>query len=329
MIIAQTPFRITLGGGGTDLPSFYKKERGFLVTSAINKYVYITVNRRTIDNLIWLSYSKIEQIKAIDQIKHELIRESLRLLNIQDSIEIHSITEVSSGTGLGSSSSFTVGLLNALHIFKKEHMPTISIAEEACHIEIDVLKKPIGKQDQYIAAFGGIICLEIDYDGTVKVIPLNIHSDTIENLERNTLIFYTGINRDSSYVLAEQSQAAGDDKSKVTKCLRNIKQIGIEIKNVLESGDTKGYGRLLNEHWKVKKEMSKKISLGWIDELYEVALRNNCLGGKLIGAGGGGFLMLYSEDNKVYIRKICREKRLKEVRFRFDFGGSKVIANFF
>ena len=166
MIITQTPFRITLGGGGTDLPNFYRRNGGFLVTSAINKYVYITVNRRTIDNLLWLSYSKIEKVKKVDDIKHELIRQSLKALDIREGLEIHSITEISSGTGLGSSSSFTVGLLNALHIFKREHISPITIAEEACRIEIDILQKPIGKQDQYIAAFGGIICMEIDCEGT-------------------------------------------------------------------------------------------------------------------------------------------------------------------
>ena len=329
MIITQTPFRITLGGGGTDLPNFYEREGGFLVTSAINKYVYITVNRRTIDNLLWLSYSRVEKVKEIGEIKHELIRESLKKLDIREGVEIHSITEISSGTGLGSSSSFTVGLLNALHALKREHISPVTIAEEACYIEMDILKKPIGKQDQYIAAFGGIVCLEIDRKGTVRVSPLNMHSDTVDNLERNTLLFYTGIRRDSSFVLSEQSKKCKISNSKVTECLRTIKNIGMEIKKALEEGNSVKYGKLLHEHWKVKKEMSPKISIGWIDGLYKKALKNGVLGGKIIGAGGGGFLLLYCEENKPYIRKMCREKGLIEMRFRFDFGGTKVIANFF
>ncbi len=329
MIITQTPFRITLGGGGTDLPNFYKREGGFLITSAINKYVYITVNRRTIDHLLWLSYSKVEKVRKVEDIKHELIRESLKILDIREGLEIHSITEVSSGTGLGSSSSFTVGLLNALHVYKREHISPVTIAEEACHIEIDILNKPIGKQDQYIAAFGGIICIQIDREGIVKVIPLNISTDTLDSLERNTLLFYTGLRRESSYVLSEQSKNCKVKGSKVTRCLQEIKNIGMEIKRVLEAGDTKAYGKLLDEHWKVKKEMSLKVSIDWIDELYIKALKNGALGGKITGAGGGGFLLLYCEENKPVIRKMCREKGLVEMRFRFDFGGTKVIANFF
>lgn len=329
MIITQTPFRITLGGGGTDLPNFYQREGGFLISSAINKYVYITVNRRTIDNLLWLSYSKVERAKKVEDIKHELIRESLKILGIQEGLEIHSITEVSSGTGLGSSSSFTVGLLSALHAFKREHVSPGTIAEQACKIEIDILNRPIGKQDQYAAAFGGIICMEIDCGGSVKVTPLNISQDTVDSLERNTLLFYTGLRRKSSYVLTEQSKKCKAGKSKVTQCLRDIKGVGLEIKRALEAADTKEYGRLLDQHWKIKKAMSAKISIDWIDQLYNKALKKGALGGKITGAGGGGFLLLYCEDNKAYIRQMCREQGLIEMRCRFDFGGTKLIANFF
>ncbi|MBF0216695.1 MAG: galactokinase [Candidatus Omnitrophica bacterium] len=329
MIITQTPFRITLGGGGTDLPAFYSKHGGFLVTSAINKYVYITINRRTIDDTIWLSYSKIEKRKKVDSIKHELIREALKMTGIKNGIEIHSVTELSSGTGLGSSGSFTVGLLNALHTFKREYAPHAQLAEEASGIEIGTLGKPVGKQDQYIAAFGGIISLEIDRKGAVTVKPLNIQEAVIEELERRVMLFYTGVTRESAYVLADQTKACERDDKKVVANMRRIKEIGLLSKKALEDGDLDGFGALLHEHWEVKKGISNKVSFTKADELYESARKKGALGGKVIGAGGGGFLMVFSGDNPAGLRESLKTMGLKEMRFRFDFGGTKVIANFF
>lgn len=329
MIITQTPFRVTLGGGGTDLKSYYSRFGGFILVAAINKYVYITINRRTIDNIIWLSYSKIEAIDKIGDIKHELIREALRLMKIKDGIEIHSITEVSSGTGLGSSGTFTVGLLNALHAFRRQYVPRRELAETACKIEIDILKKPIGKQDQYIAAFGGITCLDIDKNGKVKVSALKISQEVVEELERNLLFFYTGIKRDSAYVLTEQNKAARDRDKKILGAMHAIKDLGREIKVSLENGRPDRFGRLLDEHWKIKKTISGKISTGTIDECYAFAKRHGVLGGKIMGAGGGGFFMFYCPGNKEKLREALIRKGLREMRCRFDFEGSKIIANFF
>lgn len=329
MIITQTPFRVTLGGGGTDLKSFYAKFGGFVLAAAINKYVYITLNKRTIDNLIWLSYSKVETIEKVSDIGHELIREALKIMKIKDSVEIHSITEVSSGTGLGSSGSFTVGLLNALHIYCRKHISRLDLAELVCKIEIDMLNKPIGKQDQYIAAFGGITCLDIDKYGKVKVSSLKISQDAVDELERNLLFFYTGIKRESAYVLDDQKKALDADDNRVMRALCAIKDLGKEIKRALEKGNVDRFGKLLDEHWKIKKAMSSKISSGEIDECYEFAKRHGALGGKIMGAGGGGFFMFYCRSNKEKLRGALTREGLKEMRCRFDFEGSKVIANFF
>lgn len=329
MIITQTPFRVTLGGGGTDLKSYYSSFGGFILAAAINKYVYITINRRTIDNIIWLSYSKIETIDKIEDIKHELIREALKLMKINSGIEIHSITEVSSGTGLGSSGTFTVGLLNALHAYRRQYVPRKDLAELACKIEIDMLHKPIGKQDQYMATFGGITCLDIDKNGKVKVSPLRIHQDVIDELERNILFFYTGIRRESSYVLNEQNKAAQGRDKKILCAMHAIKALGKEIKVSLEKGRSDRFGKLLDEHWKIKKTISNKISTADIDEWYRFAKKNGALGGKVMGAGGGGFLMLYCRENKQKLREAFARRGLVEMRCKFDFEGSKIIANFF
>lgn len=329
MIITQTPFRVTLGGGGTDLKSFYARFGGFVIAAAINKYVYITINRRTIDNLIWLSYSRVEAIERASAIKHELIREALKAMKIKDGIEIHSITEVSSGTGLGSSGSFTVGLLNALHAYCRKHISRLDLAELVCRIEIDILKRPIGKQDQYIASFGGITCLDIAKDGKVRVSALKISQDAVEELERNLLFFYTGIKRESAYVLDDQKKAAEADDKTVLRALCAIKDLGREIKDALEKGNVDRFGRLLDEHWKIKKTMSAKITSGVIDECYAFARSHGALGGKIMGAGGGGFFMFYCPSNKHKLREALSRKGLREMRCRFDFEGSKIIANFF
>ncbi|MFA5089608.1 MAG: galactokinase [Candidatus Omnitrophota bacterium] len=329
MIIARTPFRVTLGGGGTDLESYYARYGGFVLAAAINKYVYITINKRTIDNLIWLSYSKIETVERVEDIKHELIREALKFMKIKNGIEIHSITEVSSGTGLGSSGSFTVGLLNALHVYCRKHISRSELAELVCRIEIDMLHKPIGKQDQYIASVGGITCLEIDRSGKVKLSALELSQDAIDELERNLLFFYTGIKRDSAYVLDDQKKASEADNKDILNALCVIKDLGVEIKYALQRGNIDKFGRLLDEHWKVKKTMSRKISSSSIDECYEFAKRHGALGGKIMGAGGGGFFMFYLPGNKQKLRDALTRKGLREMRCRFDFEGSKIIANFF
>lgn len=329
MIITRTPVRIPLGGGGTDLPSYSSKYGGFLISAAIDKYTFITVNKRKLDNLIRASYSKTEIVSSVDEIQHPLIREALRLTRIDGGIEITSIGDVPGGSGLGTSGSFTVGLLNALHTLKREHIPPGDLAEEACRIEIDVLKEPIGKHDQYITAFGGISCLDIDRTGHVSAFPARISEDVLEEFERSNLLFYTGIARRSSEVLAEQNKASNDNDQRVIESLHRIKEIGWEIKNALEAGNLRRFGELLDIHWETKKQLSGKISDDQIDHWYEIAKASGALGGKIMGAGGGGFFVFYCEnDNKARLREAMAREGLIEMRFRFDFEGTKVLVNF-
>ncbi|HNW92304.1 MAG TPA: galactokinase [bacterium] len=328
MIITQTPFRITLGGGGTDLLSYYRRFGGFLISAAIDKYVYITVNRRSIDRAIWLSYSQIEKVEKVDDIKHELIREALRARWIDRSIEIHSITELSSGTGLGSSGSFLVGLLNALSNFRHAPQTKAALAEEACTLEIETLQRAVGKQDQYIAAFGGIVCLEIDPDGEVTVTPLKVSRETVGELETNVMMFYTGVQRSASAILSTQKQKLEQDDARVTEAMHAIKAIGLRTRTALEAGDTNAFGDMLHEHWELKKQLSPDISLTAVDELYAACRQAGARGGKLIGAGGGGFFMLYADRNQRELRELLRRAGYRELRWRFDWIGTRVIGNY-
>lgn len=321
MIIARAPFRVTLAGGGTDLPVFYEKHGCDMVAAAVSRYVYILVSPRRIEENFWLAYSRTEIVNKVDDIQHELVREGLRLLDIRPGLEIHSITEIPSKTGLGTSGSFTVCLLNALHCFRRDSYSTQQLAEEACTVEIDILKKPVGKQDQFIAAFGGIQNIVIAKDGTTTVRPIRISSEGIRELENNCLFFYTNVRRPSSHVLGDQSKGA----PATIESLLEIQHIGIETRKALEAEDWVRFGRLLDEHWKAKKGISPKVSLTWVDEAYKEALRAGALGGKLIGAGGGGFLMFFCNGNKGKIREALR--KLKEVHFRFDSMGSRIIAD--
>lgn len=326
MIVTRTPVRIPLGGGGTDLPSYYTQYGGFLISAAIDKYIYITVNKR-FEKSIRVSYSSTEIADSVDDIKHPIVREALRLLKIDSGIEITSIADVPSNTGLGSSSSFTVGLLNALHTYKNEKVNAKDLAEEACYIEIELLKEPIGKQDQYTAAFGGIICLEIDRLGSVKTTPLKLSEDSLDQLESNTLLFYTGIKRSASEVLGSQNKNASLNQEKVIQGMHLIKKIGLEIKEAFEKEDLETFGKLLDQHWQTKKTLSDKMTQDKIDQWYEIAKKNGALGGKLMGAGGGGFFMFYCNNGKNGFRKKMEQEELKEMRFRLDFEGSKVLVN--
>lgn len=328
MIITQTPFRITLGGGGTDLPSYYRRFGGFLLSAAIDKYVYITVNRRSIDRAIWLSYSQVERVERVEDIRHELIREALRARWISDSVEIHSITDLSSGTGLGSSGSFLVGLLNALSNFRHAPQTKAALAEEACTLEIETLQRAVGKQDQYIAAFGGIICLEIDRHGEVTVTPLKLTPETVGELESNIMLFYTGVQRSASDILVTQKNKLEADDTAVTATMHALKEIGQRTRTELERGNTAAFGRMLHEHWELKKSMSPDISLTRVDALYTQCRAAGALGGKLIGAGGGGFLMLYADSNQRGLRDLLRQAGYRELRFRFDWIGTRVIGNY-
>jgi len=325
MIISRAPLRISLGGGGTDLPSYYREHGGYVLSAAIDKYVYITLHE-TFQREYLIKYSSTEVVQKIDEIKHPIIREALRLVPVAaPHLEIVSMSDIPAGTGLGSSGSFTVALLRALHTMNKEFVPRQLLAEMACHIEIDLLGEPIGKQDQYIASFGGITGFEFCPDGKVHVTPLPISSETLYNLEDNLLLFFTGFTRSASAILAEQDQRTrGGDRGMIDH-LHAIKQFGYESRDALQNGNLRRFAEIMHEHWERKKFRSKSMTNSAIDDYYELARRNGALGGKLIGAGGGGFLMLYSED-KTKLRRALRDAGLREVRMRFDFEGTTLVA---
>lgn len=325
MIISRTPVRLPFGGGGTDLPSYYSKYGSFFISAAINKYIYITVNRR-FENSFLIKYSKTENVDRAEEVEHPIIREALKMLRIQRDTEITSMAEVPSKSGMGSSSSFTVGLLNALHAFKNETPSKHKLAEEAFKIEVELIKERLGKQDHYIASFGGINAFKIDKKGMVKVIPLNLHTGVLNELENNILIFHTGIRRKASDILSVQDQAVKKDDSAVVEAMHKIKEIGHESYKALKSGDTHRFGELLHEHWLIKKNMTNKMSNELINRWYDIG-KQWALGGKLMGAGGGGFLMFYCEQNKDKLRRDMGREDLKELFFKFDFTGSKILVN--
>jgi len=324
-IVCRTPLRLTLGGGGTDLPSYYSRFGGFVVTSSLDKYIYVVVKRR-FEEEVRVSYSITEIVNDVNDIRHPVVREALKLLGIDKHLEIISIADVPSRTGLGSSGSFTVGLLHALHAFKGENPSRYELAEEACHLEMDILREPCGKQDQYIAAFGGFKCLNIDRDGRVEVEDLKISEECRRELESNLLFFYTGILRDSSEVLREQKERI-ESSGDVLEAMHKIKEIGFKVKKALEEGDLAEWARLQHEHWMAKRGTAKSMTTSIIDKWYMLGIENGALGGKLMGAGGGGFLMFYVENNKNRVRKVMAGEGLREVRFGFSMDGSKIMIN--
>jgi len=329
MIISRSPVRITLGGGGTDLSSYYSKYGGALIAAAIDKYTFVTAHTR-FDNDIKLNYSKTEQVLSIDEIKHNIFREGLRLLNIKKGIELTSLSDIPSSSGLGTSGSFTVAVLNALHTYKKEFVSQKQLAEEACKIEIEILKEPIGKQDQYIAAFGGITSLQFAKDGAVTVKPLKMSEEAQDELHNNILLFYTGISRSASNILREQDEKSKQEESTTIETLHEIKKIGLETKKAFEQGIIDKLGELLDLHWNIKKRLSKGISNRFIDDCYNIAKKKGALGGKIMGAGGGGFFMFYHKGNntkKTVFIKALAKIGLKRIRYNFDFEGSKIILN--
>ncbi len=325
MILTRTPYRVTLGGGGTDLPSFYREHGGFILAVAIDKYMFLNVNTPIVDDKIRVRYTASEIVDHVDDVKHTLAREALRHFGITNGIEIVSIADIPAGTGLGSSSSYLVGLLNALHALFQDQATPQKLAEEACHIELEVLKKPIGKQDQYMAAFGGLTTLDIKPDGRVSVTRLELELDLVESLEHNILMFYTNELRDATAILKKQDEATRTKDRGVVNSLREIKDIGLQIRDAISKGNLRRFGELLDDHWQSKKRLSEGISNPQIDAWYELAKQNGAIGGKISGAGGGGFLMLYCEENKTRLRVAMREAGLRELKFRFDFEGSKVV----
>lgn len=324
MIITRSPLRISLGGGGTDLASYYAHHGGFLIAAAIDRYVCITLHKTFVDEAI-IKYSKLERVKTVDEIQHPIIREAMRLLQVSPRrLELTSMADIPAGTGLGSSGSFTTALLKALHVWQRTMIHPRELAEQACHIEIDLLKEPIGKQDQYIAALGGITCFRFHQDGRVEAWPLQLSDETRYNLEDNLLLFFTGYSRNASDILVEQDKRSRSNDADMVKNLHFVKELGLESLRALEGGDLRRFADLMNVHWEHKRKRSSKMSSDHIDGWYAKARENGALGGKLIGAGGGGFLMFYTED-KPRLRRAMYECGLEEVRFRFDFEGTKLV----
>ncbi|HEY3938629.1 MAG TPA: galactokinase [Bryobacteraceae bacterium] len=325
MIITRSPLRISLGGGGTDLPSYYLNYGGFVISAAIDKYVYITLHQTFFEDLI-LKYSKLERARTLQQIEHPLIREALVLAD-QDAkyLEIMSMSDIPAGTGLGSSSSFLTALLHALHTHTKTVVPKQQLAEQACHIEIERLGEPIGKQDQYIAVFGGVTAFDFRVDGTVEVTKLRVSNETLANLEDNLVLFYTGYTRSASEILRDQDKRSKQGDRSMIDNLHFVKKLGLESKSALEAGDLRRYAEIMHVHWQHKKERSQGMSNSTINDWYELARNNGALGGKLIGAGGGGFLMFYTED-KTRLRHAMRAAGLREVRIKFDFQGTMLVT---
>ena len=326
MIIARSPLRITLGGGGTDLPSYYREHEGFLLSAAIDKYVFVTVTRPFTEG-VYLKYSHLEHVDKIAEVQHPIIREGLSLLGFKTpQVEITTLADIPAGTGLGSSGSFTTALLKALYTHRRRHLNQMELAELACHIEIDRLGEPVGKQDQYIAAVGGVTCFAFHADDTVAATPLAISMDTMFDLEDNLLLFFTGFSRNAGSILKDQNTRTKQSDGEMIKNLHYVKELGHRSKQALEKGNTSLFGELMHEHWEHKKRRSGGMSNPKIDEWYELGVKNGAVGGKLVGAGGGGFLMFMAEDRN-RLRHKMSAAGLEEVRFRFDFEGTKVVMS--
>lgn len=326
MIVTRSPLRISLGGGGTDLPSYYQEHEGFLIAAAIDKYVYITLHQTFAKELI-VKYSQMERVSNVDELSHPIIREALKYLDLAENphLEITSMADIPAGTGLGSSGSFTTALLKALHRLKKNLIHPQALAEQACHIELERLKEPIGKQDQYIAAYGGITCFRFKKNGSVEASPLKLSTETLYNLEDNLLLFFTGYSRAASSILREQNEKSSKGEKEMLENLHFVKSLGKQSHDCLEKGDLHGFAELMNIHWQHKKQRSHQMSNDHIDAWYQLALQNGAIGGKVIGAGGGGFLMFYAED-KTRLRHAMTQAGLREIRFRFDYEGTQIVS---
>ena len=324
MIIVRSPLRISLGGGGTDFKSYYSENEGFLISAAIDKYVYVTI----IDPFsifFFLKYSEQEITDTISNIQHPIIRETLSLItpNIKK-IELTTLADIPSGTGLGSSGSFTCALISALYAHKGHYIDKMTLAELACKIEIEKLNQPIGKQDQFISAFGGINAITFKKNDNTLVEPLRISSETTYDLEDNLLLFFTGFSRKASDILQDQQDKSILKDKDMLQNLGFIKSIGLESRKALEKNNLNEFGKLMHQHWLFKKQRSVNISNTIINDLYDAGFNNGAAGGKLVGAGGGGFLMFYA-NNKLRLRNKMKDLGLPEVRFKFDYDGTKVV----
>ena len=324
MIITRSPLRITLGGGGTDLPSYYRDHGGFVLSAAIDKYIFVTVTRPFVEG-IYLKYSEIEKVDAVADVQHPIIREALRLMDFKTpQIEITTLADIPAGTGLGSSGSFTTALLKALYTHRRAILHPYDLADLACDIEINQLGEPVGKQDQFIAAFGGVMCFDFNPDDTVRARPLNLKTDLLHCLEDNLLLFFTGFARSAGSILHDQKSRTTAGDGDMLANLHYVKELGQRSRCALESGRLIEFGELMHEHWEHKKRRSADMSNPQIDEWYELGRRHGAVGGKLVGAGGGGFLLFYAEQHGP-LRDAMQKAGLEEVRFRFDFEGTKVL----
>jgi D-glycero-alpha-D-manno-heptose-7-phosphate kinase len=324
MIVSRAPARISMGGGGTDLPSYYKEHGGFLLATSINKYVHILLNKR-FENNIRLSYSETEIVDDVSKIEHRIFREAMKYTGVLNQIELISVADVTSNCGLGTSSTFTVALLNALYGYRKQYVCIEKLAEDACKIEIDILGEPIGKQDQYASAFGGFNAYTFNKDGSVEVEPLNIREELLMELQSNLFLFFLNKTRSASNILHVQDRKSKqNDKSTIDR-LHKIKEMGIHTKKILEQGKIDEFGEILHNHWLTKKGLSDKISDAFIDEAYDLALKSGATGGKVVGAGGGGFLMLYCSKNKPKLVEAMKKLGLKPMWFTFEFEGAKKV----
>lgn len=329
MILARAPFRITLGGGGTDLPSYYRRYGGFVLSAAIDKYLYIGVNRPPADDLIRVKYSRSEEVDDLSQIKHDLVRPALQQLGVTSNIEIVSLADVPAGTGLGSSSAYLVALLTALYELKRQRVPARDVAENAFRIEAELAGHPVGKQDHYLAALGGITCLEIAPDGSVEATPLKIPSRIAEKLRSRLLLFFTNVSRGANTILETQRTQTESGVDDVVESLHETKRIGLEIRDALVRGAVEDIGVLMDEHWQVKKLRSASISSGGIDRWYDRARDAGALGGKIVGAGGGGFLMVFCPPHATMdVRRELAQEGLTEMAYEFEWEGAKVLGRF-
>jgi D-glycero-alpha-D-manno-heptose-7-phosphate kinase len=322
MVISKAPVRLSMGGGGTDLQSYYEKYGGFLLSTSINKFVYILVNKR-FQNDIRLSYSETEIVNNVKEIRHNIFREGLKYVGINRQIELVSIADVTSNCGLGTSSAFTVALLNGLYAYKRNYISLEKLAEDACHIEIDILKEPIGKQDQYASAIGGFNAYKFNKDGTVEIEPIKMKEEQIMELQSNLFLFYLNKNRSASSILSVQNEKSKNDDIDTIERLHKIKDIGIYTKKILEQGKINELGEIMHNHWITKKGLSKNITDSCIDEIYEYALKNGATGGKVVGAGGGGFLLLYCYKDKSKMIDSLKKFNLTPFWFNFEFEGAK------
>ena len=325
MIITRSPLRISLGGGGTDLPSYYREFGGFVLSAAISKYVYITINRSFLPGYC-LKYSETEHAASRGDIRHRLFREAIDMHDVPEPLEIVSLADVPAGTGLGSSGTFLVGLMHALHAFKREPVTPELLAREAVFVEMNLLDEPVGKQDQYIAAYGGLLCQEYHQDERVTVSPLQMADHALWELRDSLMLFFVGRTRSASTLLADQKNRSEAQDAAMLEALHFTKQLGIEIRSLLESGRISEFGRLMHEHWLSKRRRSAGMTNSYLDELYELArTEGGACGGKLVGAGGGGFFLFYTEDRR-RLRGVMTRAGLREMDFNFDFDGSVVLT---